>query len=102
MLPNDFKVRSLLTEVGRIYTPFDGENPENMRKTYTTPPVGAVHFGIIYMLEVDDDITIKDDEGMINPRFLSSSEALKDIDKYETWSKMIIETLVEVKNQNKL
>ena len=89
-----------LTEVGIIYTPLDGLEDSDKRKTTSIPPVGAVHLGDIYMLEVPHNVTIKDNEGMINPQFLDVSEAYKSLDKYETWSRLILETLAELKEFN--
>lgn len=89
-----------LVEVGIIYTPLDGLKDSNERKTTSIPPVGAVHLGDIYMLEVPETITIKDNEGMINPQFLNVSEAYESKDKYETWSRLILETLSELKKFN--
>ena len=87
-----------LTEIGIVYTPLDGKEDAEARTTNCIPPVGAVHLGDIYMMEVPEDITVKDGEGMIDPEFLTLPKAFKQRDEYETWSRLIIETLNEMKD----
>jgi len=80
-----------LVEVGLIYTPLDGKDK---CITYSTPPVGAVHLGIIFILGIDDSVSVKDSEGLISPKFLAKTP--KNLNTYETWSKMILEVIDDI------
>lgn len=80
-----------LVQVGTIFTPTDGETP----KTTTTPKVGEVHLGIIYLLEVPDDVMVCPSEGMINSKFVSPKP--RDLKKYEYWSRLIFKNLDKIK-----
>ena len=83
-----------LREVGIIYTPSDyGDNPAG-----PGPNVGEVHLGIVYLLPVEEDIIISDNEGMIKPKFVTSKGKRA---KYEYWSQFILEKLNFIVNENK-
>jgi predicted NUDIX family phosphoesterase len=78
--------RANLREVGVVYVPSDdGGNTAG-----PGPNVGEVHLGIVYVLPVEDDLTINDDEGMIKPKFVTDKGDRK---KYEQWSKFVLDNL---------
>lgn len=57
--------------------------------------VGRVHFGVIHLLEVTEELgTNILDEGLTNGRFISKDEALENIDQYEKWSQLVLENLL--------
>lgn len=85
-------ITNSLNEIGLIYTPLDGKDK---CVTSNTPAVGAVHLGVIFTLEVDEKVTIRDNEGMISPKFISKIP--KKLSGYETWSKMILEVFEEIR-----
>ncbi len=79
-------VRDNLREVGTVYIPSDDGGDH----VGPGPNVGEVHIGIVYVLLVDEDVTIKDDEGMINPEFVDINVATA---QYETWSQKTLGSL---------
>lgn len=58
--------------------------------------VGRVHFGIIYVVDISNE-KIKPKEKSINePRFLSIKELKKNINKFESWSKICIKQIENI------
>lgn len=53
--------------------------------------VGAVHFGLSYLIEVDskDDVAIID-EGLVNHEWICRHELIKRVDVFESWSQIFI------------
>ena len=88
-------VRSRLREIGTVYVPSD----DGGDKVGPGPNVGEVHIGVVYTLLVTEHVTINDNEGMIDPVFLSIDVA---VDKYELWSQKILaqlDTILELTNE---
>jgi predicted NUDIX family phosphoesterase len=83
-------VRENLVQVGTMYTPNDGTEQKDGDVT-TLAKVSEVHMAIIYKLKVPRETTIKEDEGMINPEFISKDSI--DKDKFEFWSQLIIDNI---------
>ena len=79
-------IRDNLIEVGTIYTPSDGSS-----EVTQNPKVGEVHIGIIYFLNVPNDIKVNKLEGLINPAFTKGTP--DNLDQYETWSRMVYENI---------
>lgn len=82
-------VRFNLREIGTVYVPSD----DGGDKVGPGPNVGEVHLGIVYMLPIDEAVTIRDNEGMIKPKFVSTKTTLS---KYEQWSQKILEQLNDI------
>lgn len=73
-----------LKQVGTIFTPTDGVTMTPL------PRVGQVHLGIIYTLNISNQITVKASEGLVDPVFLLD---IPDLEEYELWSRMILDNI---------
>ena len=59
-------------------------------------PVARVHFGVVFVADVDPHLTRLSDEGkMDNARFTALDDVLDEIDQYEGWSRLVIEHLAQ-------
>lgn len=77
-------VEEHIKQVGIIHTPNDGEEG----KITSSPKVGEVHIGIIYLLDVEEDLMLQPNEGMINPCFISNKPS--DLANFEFWSRLCL------------
>jgi len=80
-------VREHIKFAGTIYTPNDGE----VKDDNPAPKVGEVHIGLIYTLEIPENIELKPDEGMINPHFVDKKP--DDLANYEYWSLLVLKNI---------
>ncbi|HEY3761473.1 MAG TPA: phosphoesterase [Verrucomicrobiae bacterium] len=55
--------------------------------------VGFVHLGIVHVVYVPDESVANRRSGINSPEFISVSEAMKDPEAYESWSRFCIENL---------
>lgn len=55
--------------------------------------VGQVHFGIIHILNVEKPLVRKKEKSINNPTFVSIKKLKNNIDKYENWSKICINSI---------
>lgn len=55
--------------------------------------VGFVHLGIVHIVPVTDESLANRRSGIVNPEFVPISEAVKNADAYESWSKFCLENL---------
>ena len=55
--------------------------------------VGYVHLGIVHIVYVPDESLANRRSGIVNPEFVPISEAVKNPDAYESWSRFCLENL---------
>lgn len=55
--------------------------------------VGYVHFGVVHVMYVADEIVAGRRSGIVNPEFVPIAEAVKDPAGYESWSRFCLENL---------
>lgn len=55
--------------------------------------VGYVHFGVVHILRVNDEEVARRRSGIVGPEFVPMTEAMKDLDSYESWSRFCLEHL---------
>lgn len=55
--------------------------------------VGYVHLGIVHVVYVADDAIANGRDGIVGAEFVSTGEAAKNPDAYESWSRFCIENL---------
>ena len=55
--------------------------------------VGFVHLGIVHIVYVPDESLANRRSGIVSPEFIPISEAAKNPDSYETWSRFCLENL---------
>ena len=55
--------------------------------------VGFVHLGIVHIVYVPDESLANRRSGIVNPEFVAISEAIKNPDAYESWSRFCLEHL---------
>lgn len=55
--------------------------------------VGYVHLGIVHVVNVDNDVIANGRDGIVGAEFVPVSEAAKNPDAYESWSRFCIENL---------
>jgi len=55
--------------------------------------VGFVHLGIVHIVYVPDESLANRRIGIVNPEFVAISEAIKNPDAYESWSRFCLEHL---------
>jgi len=53
--------------------------------------VGAVHFGVVHVMHVSNDHIVGRRKGIKAPEFVEVSAAVKNVDKYESWSRFCLE-----------
>lgn len=58
--------------------------------------VGYVHLGIVHVVYVTDESIANRRSGIVGAEFVSTSEAVKNLDAYESWSRFCIEHLGEL------
>lgn len=55
--------------------------------------VGYVHFGVVHILQMDDESVANRRSGIVSPEFVPISEAMADMSGYESWSRLCLENL---------
>src|SRR5436190_20619208 len=55
--------------------------------------VGLVHFGVVHNMHAPDETVAGRRSGILAPEFISTSEVLKDLSGYESWSRFCLEHL---------
>jgi predicted NUDIX family phosphoesterase len=55
--------------------------------------VGSVHFGVVHIVSVTDTSIANRCHGIVGPEFIAMSEAVKNPDAYESWSRFCLEKL---------
>jgi len=55
--------------------------------------VGFVHLGVVHIVYVPDESLANRRSGIVNPEFILVSEAIKNPDAYESWSRFCLENL---------
>lgn len=55
--------------------------------------VGKVHFGVVHIMQVSDKNLVGRRSGILAPEFVDISVAMKNLDSYESWSKLCLEHL---------
>jgi len=55
--------------------------------------VGYVHFGVVHVLEVNNENVAGNRSGILAPEFVPIADATKDLAEYESWSKFCLEQL---------
>ncbi|MGO8767005.1 MAG: hypothetical protein ACLQSR_17955 [Limisphaerales bacterium] len=55
--------------------------------------VGFVHLGVVHIVYVTDESLANRRSGIVNPEFIPMSEAVKNPDAYESWSRFCLENL---------
>lgn len=56
-------------------------------------PVGAVHFGIVHRLDLEQPLVKHRDPALAEAKFRSLHEIHRDIDRFESWSAIVIENM---------
>jgi predicted NUDIX family phosphoesterase len=55
--------------------------------------VGFVHLGVVHVVYVADEALANRRSGIVSPEFIPMSEAVKNPDAYESWSRFCLENL---------
>jgi predicted NUDIX family phosphoesterase len=55
--------------------------------------VGFVHFGVVHVMHVASEEIVGRRSGILAPEFVPLTEAMKDLETYETWSRFCLENL---------
>ena len=55
--------------------------------------VGFVHLGVVHIVNVNDESVAGSRSGIVGPEFIPISEAVKNPDAYESWSRFCLENL---------
>jgi predicted NUDIX family phosphoesterase len=55
--------------------------------------VGYVHLGIVHIVQVADEQVANRRSGLVGAEFVPISEAVKNLDAYESWSRFCVENL---------
>ena len=55
--------------------------------------VGYVHLGVVHIVNVTDEAVAGSRSGIVGPEFIPISEAVKNPDAYESWSRFCLENL---------
>jgi predicted NUDIX family phosphoesterase len=55
--------------------------------------VGYVHFGVVHIMQVDNEDIAGRRSGILAPEFVPIVEATKDLSEYESWSRFCLEHL---------
>jgi len=58
--------------------------------------VGYVHLGIVHIVQVDNEDVANRRSGLVGAEFVPLSEATKNLDAYESWSRFCLEHLDEL------
>lgn len=56
-------------------------------------PVGTVHFGVVHVALAPNEDVARGRSGIVGPEFVSIAEAVREPDRYETWSRLCLEQL---------
>lgn len=64
--------------------------------------VGQAHFGVVHILQISESATVESRSGISSPEFISITDAVQNLDHYETWSRLCLEYLSKkMKNANR-
>lgn len=90
-MPYDAAMRRELHEEVVIDTPCDIQcvgfiNDDNK-------PVGQVHLGIVHIATVERPVIRPRDQGLLNGRFQSVKSMSAQLDEFETWSRLCLQSL---------
>ena len=55
--------------------------------------VGYVHFGVVHVMQLEDETVAGRRSGIVAPEFVSFRDALVDTSAYESWSRFCLENL---------
>ena len=55
--------------------------------------VGQVHLGIVHILDVESPDVLPREDDIADAKFVSVSELLNDLERFETWSQICVEAL---------
>jgi predicted NUDIX family phosphoesterase len=55
--------------------------------------VGYVHFGVVHIMRAADENVAGRRSGIASPEFVKIDEAVKDLSRYESWSRLCLENL---------
>jgi len=55
--------------------------------------VGYVHFGVVHVLRVADEVVANRRDGIVSPEFIPIADAVKEPTGYESWSRLCLEHL---------
>jgi predicted NUDIX family phosphoesterase len=55
--------------------------------------VGYVHFGVVHVLHVANETVVGRRSGIVNPEFVPITEAIKNPESYESWSRFCLDQL---------
>jgi predicted NUDIX family phosphoesterase len=55
--------------------------------------VGYVHFGVVHVLHVASESVVGRRSGIVNPEFVPITEAIKNPEGYESWSRFCLEQI---------
>lgn len=55
--------------------------------------VGRVHFGVVHIMRLPENAKVSRRSEIESPEFIALSEASKNLDNYETWSRLCLECL---------
>ena len=61
-----------------------------------TTEVGYMHLGVVHIVQVTDEAVTGQDHGIVGAEFIRISEATKNLDAYESWSRFCLEHLEEL------
>lgn len=55
--------------------------------------VGYVHFGVVHVMQVENEDIAGGRSGILAPEFVSLADAVKELARYESWSSICLENL---------
>jgi len=58
-----------------------------------TTDVGLVHFGVVHLMYVPDESVAGRRSGIVSPEFISLTDAKKELETYESWSRFCLEQI---------
>lgn len=56
--------------------------------------VGKVHYGVVFTVDTISEHLVARDAAVVNPQFYTKDEVLENYDRYESWSKLLIDGMV--------
>lgn len=62
--------------------------------------VGRVHFGIVHIMRLPDDAKVSRRSEISSPEFVSLAKSPKNLDAYESWSRLCLESKIIEKRCN--
>lgn len=55
--------------------------------------VGYVHFGVVHVMYVEEEAVAGRRSGILAPEFVAIAQAVKDLNDYESWSRLCLQNL---------